>query len=80
MREEPMSDGEWWMVWSNEHRAWWKPGGYGYTTATHKAGRFTRERAEEIVAQANIILHDPPHEVMVLAPDADMMRNDLEAT
>lgn len=68
---------EWWLVWSNEHRAWWKPGGYGYTTATHKAENFTKERAEEIVKQANIVPHDPPNEVMVLAPGRDALQIDL---
>ena len=40
------------LVWSNEHRAWRKPGGYGYSTGLDGAGRFSRERAIEICRDA----------------------------
>lgn len=72
-----MPDQEW-MIWSNEHRAWWKPGGWGYTTATAWAGRFTEEHARRICAEANIVpRHDhPPNEIMVLAPDRDRITDD----
>lgn len=30
-----------WLVWSNEHTAWWKPGCLGYTGDVDKAGRYT---------------------------------------
>jgi hypothetical protein len=36
------------LVWSNEHRGWWRPGAWGYTADPAEAGRFTRERAIEI--------------------------------
>jgi hypothetical protein len=57
-----------WLIWSNEHRAWWRPAGHGYTTATHQAGMFSRDEAEAIVRDANRVPRDPPNEVMVLAP------------
>jgi hypothetical protein len=39
------------LVWSNEHRAWWR-GGWGYSTALPKAGRYTREEALDICRRA----------------------------
>lgn len=60
-----------WLVWSNEHRGWWKPGGWGYTTSTAQAGRFTEEQAQVICSNANIVPRDPPNEIMVLAPDRE---------
>jgi hypothetical protein len=60
------------LIWSNEHRRWWRPGEMGYTTVTHLAGRYTKEGADRICEKANE--HLPagatPNEVAVLAPDA----------
>lgn len=28
-----------WLIWSYEHDAWWKPGGFGYTSTLAEAGR-----------------------------------------
>lgn len=33
------------LVWSNEHRAWWRPNSAGYTTQLDKAGRYTKNEA-----------------------------------
>lgn len=33
------------LVWSNEHRAWWRPRAQGYTVHLEAAGRFSREEA-----------------------------------
>jgi hypothetical protein len=33
------------LIWSNEHRAWWRPGRAGYTTKLEAAGRYSREEA-----------------------------------
>jgi hypothetical protein len=40
------------LVWSNEHRSWWKPGGYGYSPGLRGAGHFTREHAIRICREA----------------------------
>lgn len=53
------------IIWSHDHRAWWKPGGWGYTTLTHLAGRFSKEVAEQFVQHANIVA---VKEVMMEAP------------
>lgn len=41
------------LVWSQEHGRWWGSGGWGYTADIQKAGRYTKDRAETICAQAN---------------------------
>lgn len=33
------------LVWSNEHRAWWRPKARGYTIYLKAAGRYTRDEA-----------------------------------
>lgn len=57
-----------WLIWSNEHNAWWKSGGLGYTRKRSEAGIFSREEADEICRGANLHLADdvPPYETMVL--------------
>ncbi len=40
------------LIWSNEHKAWWRAGGWGYTTALRMAGHFTQQQAIEICRNA----------------------------
>ena len=40
------------LVWSNEHVGWWKPGGWGYGCGLNQAGRFTRAQAIAICRDA----------------------------
>jgi hypothetical protein len=40
------------LVWSNEHRGWWRPGGWGYTPGLKQAGRFSRAQAIDICKRA----------------------------
>lgn len=40
------------LIWSNEHRGWWKPGGYGYARGIGYAGRFSRDNALRICRDA----------------------------
>lgn len=67
------------LIWSFEHRAWWKSGGWGYTTATHKAGTFSLAEATKICDQANIACSPdkPPNEMMIDAPSRDQVMIDL---
>lgn len=39
-----MSD-EKYLVWSNEHRCWWRPNSAGYTLHVKSAGRYSRDEA-----------------------------------
>lgn len=51
-----------WLIWSIEHGAWWRAGEMGYTASVRDAGRYTADRAEAIVAHANIAAF---HECMI---------------
>jgi len=54
-------------VWSNEHRAWWRPKSCGYTVDREKAGEYTLKRAKEICDGANRGITDnkTPDEIIV---------------
>lgn len=41
------------LIWSNEHRAWWRPGHSGYTNHVSAAGRYNDKEALEICNGAN---------------------------
>lgn len=43
------------VIWSFEHDGWWKPGGWGYTTALNEAGHYSQTEAERIVRDANVV-------------------------
>lgn len=40
------------LVWSNEHRAWWGPGEHGYVRELKRAGRYSRVQALAICRRA----------------------------
>jgi hypothetical protein len=41
------------LIWSIEHKAWWKPNSLGYTCYYTEAGKYSLEEAEEICQGAN---------------------------
>ena len=45
-------DGDEYLVWSNEHNAWWGPGEMGYVRRVADAGRYTRDHALRICRRA----------------------------
>jgi hypothetical protein len=47
-----MSDQNW-LIWSNEHGAWWRPQASGYTRNIGEAGRYTKEFADDVCSEAN---------------------------
>ena len=57
------------LIWSIEHKAWWRPNQQGYTTYRNSAGLYDFAEAKEIVDGANQHLdpNDPPQEAMVPA-------------
>lgn len=59
------------LIWSNEHQAWWGSAHVGYFSVISRAGRYTLAQATAICDDANIAIPegDEPHEVMVLAPE-----------
>ena len=42
-----------WLIWSNEHDAWWGPNSNGDIGSRADAGRYTLEEATEICVGAN---------------------------
>lgn len=59
------------LIWSNEHMAWWRPGSAGYTTHAEAAGRYTHEQALSISANARDGWRpgSPPPEIPVAEAD-----------
>lgn len=58
-----------WVVWSEEHGAWWGPGRVGYYTSLMRAGRYTEAEARAIEAKANRYLPEGrAHEVAMPDP------------
>lgn len=43
MRDKPL-----WLVWSNEHKAWWGPRRHGYYVDIAAAGRYSYDDAVDI--------------------------------
>lgn len=41
------------LIWSEEHQAWWRPNSAGYTTSLKQAGRYDSAQAGNIVEGAN---------------------------
>jgi len=40
------------LIWSNEHQAWWRPDSKGYTLHVDAAGRYERDEAFSIASGA----------------------------
>lgn len=40
------------LIWSNEHRGWWRAGSRGYTRGLRDAGHFDRDLALQICRNA----------------------------
>jgi hypothetical protein len=54
------------VIWSFEHDAWWRPGGWGYTNHLAEAGRYTADDATRIVRKANVCtIHEQAFPVYV---------------
>lgn len=61
------SESKEWLVWSNEHNAFWRPDCSGYTRHYSSAGRYTIENAIRICANARSPIKDGerPNETMI---------------
>lgn len=57
-----------WLVWSNEHRAWWAAESKGYATHVCDAGRYTLRVANRICDPRNVT-KGVPDEVIVPSPE-----------
>lgn len=60
------------LIWSNEHSAWWNPGRAGYTTHLALAGRYSHAEALAISVDARGGWRpgSPPPEIPVAEADA----------
>jgi hypothetical protein len=61
------------VIWSEEHKAWWRPHGSGYTDELRRAGRYTKDEAEKIVLNANMGAARFNEMAFRLPPDFDFM-------
>lgn len=68
------------VVWSNEHCAWWGPNRAGYCTRLEYAGHYTREEALRICigARGGREFNHNPSEVPVLLADAEAFWPDAD--
>ena len=64
------------LIWSNEHSAWWGPGGNGYVHRVEYAGRSSQERAMIICTDAMLGRrgHAPLQELPVRLEDVGEIR------
>lgn len=61
------------LIWSEEHGAWWRPSSAGYTTSMKRAGVYSDAPAHRIVRSANG--HGRFCETLVqLTPDIEHVR------
>lgn len=70
-RANRMREGRVFLVWSNEHMAYWRENRSGYTDDLAQAGRYTEQEADTICLQAKQGTPLPnglPHEVKMLDP------------
>lgn len=71
------------LIWSNEHKAWWGPGGRGYTSRLSEAGCYLRRQALSICSKAIVgtssTLGQPP-ELPVRLTDLEAMLAEHDKT
>lgn len=56
------------LIWSNEHNAWWRPNSQGYTHSIEAAGRYSLKEAISVSNQANYgwsDMRDLPNELPI---------------
>jgi hypothetical protein len=66
---------ELYLIWSNEHGAWWGPGRRGYVRRIENAGRYSHAQAIEICTEAmpGRAGAQPLHEIPVALTDLSFM-------
>lgn len=63
-----------WLIWSNEHAAWWRPASCGYTHSIEDAGRYTLKEAKAICQSGmmrNEFGRSVPKEILTPAPELE---------
>lgn len=62
-----------WLVWSNEHKAWWGPSSSGYRLKVEQAGRYTWAEALRCCESRTYSGEKMPPEVPVPSPELEAM-------
>lgn len=57
------------LIWSNEHRAWWRPDARGYTVHVDRAGRYSRDEALKHCRVRDQVPGEPLPELPILEAD-----------
>lgn len=57
------------LIWSNEHRAWWRPNSRGYTIHIEAAGRYTRDDALKFSRVRDQVPGEPMPELPIREAD-----------
>lgn len=73
---------EMYLVWSNEHRAWWRPNSQGYAKSIEDAGVYTREEAMDIARTSRngwTVDHTPDEIPVAVADIPERMRSAIRA-
>jgi len=68
-----------WIVWSNEHGAFWGMDHCGYVSDVRYAGRYTTEEAKKICDWQGEP-RNPPNEVTLVAPECAGLQLTEEGT
>ena len=70
-------EGASYLIWSNEHCAWWAPNRCGYTREADRAGRYDRSEAMRIAGtgRGGWMLEKNPSEIAI--PEADALEQAL---
>ena len=63
---------ELYLIWSNEHRAWWRPNSRGYTAHLEKAGRYSRNDALALCRTRDQVPGEPMPELPIR--ESDLLR------
>jgi hypothetical protein len=66
----PGGDERYYLIYSREHNAWWRPNGAGYCNKTEDAGRYTYSDAIARCNSRSVDDPDYPAEVLAACPDA----------
>lgn len=66
------------LIWSNEHQAWWRPNSRGYTLYVDRAGRYSWEDAFKIASHARDgwFEGEPPSEIAI--SEADVLSHKVQ--
>lgn len=61
------------LIWSNQHKAWWRPERRGYTTSLNAAGRYPRSEAIKICTHSRYGWDGKDHPSEIPVAEDDVM-------